>query len=528
MDMPVARTIPKLLDELAAKSPDRDALIEGGQSFTFRTLRDRVLDLARSLAGLGVRKGDKVAILMGNRAEWVLMDLAILTLGAVMVGVNTWSTTRELEYVLAHSDTTVLITADRFLKADYLAQLDELRPWSETLPRLRHVIVVGGEGSGRRLDAIPFETFAASGRNVPIEEIRERAALVLPEDLAYILYTSGSTSRPKGVMLLHSPLVANLWNIGERLGIDETDRLWLAVSLFWGLGCANALFAALTHGACVVLQESFDPGEALRLIETQRCSVLYGTPNMVQALLDHPDFATRDVTSLRKGATIGTPAQMRRVMHDLVPQACQIFGLTETYGNCAVGDWREPDDVRAAAVGCALPGTEFRIVDPDTGTTLPPDSTGELRVKGYVTPGYYKDPERTAASFDADGFFMTGDLCVIGADGRLAFRNRIKEMLKTGGINVAPAEVEDILNQHEAVEQAYVVGLPDALRDEIVAAVVVLKPGAEAAAADLLAHCRRELAAYKVPRRLEIVSSIDLPLTVTGKIKKNSLHALFT
>ena len=523
MAMPAARTIPQLIDELAARFPDRDALIDGGRRFTFATMRDRVEDIARGLVALGVGRGDKVAILMGNRAEWVLTDLAILSLGAVMVGVNTWSTTRELDYVLNQSDTCVLVTGDRFLKSDYLAQLDELRPWSATLPQLRHVVVVGG---GTRPDMIGFDAMVAAGAAVPREEVRTRAAAVLPEDLAYLLYTSGSTARPKGVMLLQRPLIENLYGIGARLGIDETDRLWLVISLFWGLGCSNALFAAFTHGACVVLQESFEPAAALRIMEAERCTVFYGTGNIVQALLEHPDFAARDLSALRKGATIGTPDQMRRVMRDLLPQACQIFGLTETYGNCAVGDWRDPDEVRATAVGRVLPGSAFRIVDVETGDVRE-SGTGELRVKGHVTPGYYKDPERTAEAFDAEGWFRTGDLSHIDEDGRLHFRTRLKEMLKTGGINVSPAEVQDVLLQHPAVEQAHVVGLPDEARGEIVAAVIVLKRGAPADEAGLAAHCREALAAYKVPRRFRIVESTELPLTVTGKLQRNRLHMLF-
>jgi fatty-acyl-CoA synthase len=522
MGMPVGRTIPAFLDEFAAKFPDKQALVDGDRSFSFRTLSDRVQHLACSLLALGVKKGDKVAILMGNRAEWILMDFAVTTIGAVMVGVNTWSTTRELEYVLSHSDTTVLITVDRFLRSNFLAQLDELRPWSKTLPLLRHIIVVGDDS---RPDMKSFAAFDAMGAGVSPDAIR--ATDVVPEDLAYILYTSGSTARPKGVMILHRGLIENLYNIGERLGFDQNDRLWLAISLFWGLGCENALFAALTHGSCVVLQEPFDAGEALRIMEKERCTALYATPNMIQALIEHPDFARRDIATMRKGATIGAPDQMLRVMRDLIPHACQIFGLTETYGNCAVGDWRDPDDLRARTTGRVMPGTEFRIVDPQTEAVLTNGLTGELRVKGYVTPGYYKDPERTADSFDADGFFRTGDYCQIDADGNLTFRGRLKEMLKTGGINVTPMEVEEILMLHPGVDQAHVIGLPDTERDEIVAAVVVRRPGAGVSEQELLAHCRKEMAVYKVPRRLIFVDTTDLPLTVTGKLQKNRLNTLF-
>jgi fatty-acyl-CoA synthase len=524
MDMPAARTIPALLDELAERYPEREAVVDRDRHFTFRALRDQAVELARDLIALGVQPTDKVAILMGNRAEWLLMDFAITMIGGILVAVNTWSTARELAYVLSHSDATVLVTVDRYLKADYLVMLDELRPWPAGMPLLRQVIVMGADS---RPDMLQFDRFAGSGRAVSVEDVRARAAAVRPEDVAYILYTSGSTSRPKGVLIQHRGLIENMWGIGERLGLDADDRLWLAVSLFWGLGCENALFAMMTHGGCVVLQESFDASEALRLIEAERCSVLYGTPNMVQALMEHADAARYDLSTLRKGATIGTPEQMRRVMRNLLPGACQIYGLTETYGNCAVADVRGPREERATTCGRALPGNEIRIVDCETGTVLPAGSTGEIRVKGYVTIGYYKDPERTAASFDADGFFMTGDLGLIDADGNVSFRGRIKEMLKTGGINVAPAEIEDILQQHEAVEQAYVVGLPDPVRDEIVAAVVVLKLDATAEVADMLLHCRRQMAAYKVPRRLRIVSAAELPLTVTGKVQKNRLGKLF-
>jgi fatty-acyl-CoA synthase len=524
MEAPSAKTIPALLDELVLRYPDRDALVDGDRRFTYRELRDRAHDLARDLVALGVQPGDKVAILMGNRAEWLLMDFAIQLAGAVMVGINTWATARELEFLLGHSDSTVLITADRFLKSDFLGLLDELRPWSTRLPKLRHVIVVG---TGTRPDTIPFAHFAGSGEAIPAAEIIARAAAVQPDDIAYILYTSGSTSRPKGVTLVHRGLIENMWGIGERLGLNDSDRLWLGISLFWGLGCENALFAALTHATCIVLQEYFEPSEALRLLEAERITTLYGTPNMVQALLEHPNFVRTNVTTVRKGATIGSPEQMRRVMHDLIPGACQIYGLTESYGNSAVGDHSQSATIRATTVGRPLPNTEIRLIDIETGTIVAPGAVGEIRIKGYVTPGYYNDPERTAAAFDENGFFITGDLGQFDEEGNLSFRGRIKEMLKTGGINVAPAEIEEILHLHPAVEQAHVFGLPDALRDEIVAAAIVLKPGSTADEAELLAHCRTHMAAYKIPRALRIVHSINLPLTVTGKLQKNRLSELF-
>ena len=518
--MPASRTIPDLIDELARRVPEREALVGSGQRYTYRELRAEVRRIARGLAALGVRRGDKVAILMGNRPEWLIADFAIALLGGVMVGVNTWATARELEYVLGHSDTRFLITVDRFLKYDYCALLKELEPHRARLPLLERIVGVG--------DKLPdgwlrYADLASLGAPVPEAAIDAAQRAVAPDDVVYLLYTSGSTSLPKGVQLQHYALIENMWQIGERQRVTEHDRLWLAVSLFWGLGCENALFNVLTHAGCVVLQEHFDAGEALALIERERCTLFYGTPNMAQALYEHPDRANRDLSSLRGGATIGTPEQIMRVVELGAREICNIYGLTETYGNCNVADAADPLEKRLASVGRPLGGVDQRIVEPDTGRVLPPGELGEIRVKGYVTCGYYKDPARTAESFDELGYFRTGDLGVVDADGNLHFRGRIKEMVKTGGINVAPVEVEEILLAHPSVHLAFVTGVPDPTRDEALAAVVVLKQGAVVSEADLLAHCREALAAYKIPRLVRFVTESALPLTTTGKVQKNRI-----
>ena len=296
-----------------------------------------------------------------------------------------------------------------------------------------------------------------------------------PDDVAYILYTSGTTSTPKGVQLQHRGLIENPWSIGERQHLGPDDRMWMGISLFWSFGCLNALLAVMTHGGCVVLQDQFDAGGALELIERERCTVYYGTPNIALALWEHPDRPRRDLSSLRTGAAIGPPPAMQMVMDLGAREICNVYGLTECYGNSHVTDAADSADVRLHSVGRPLPGMEIRIVDRDTRRPLPPGEVGEILIRGHLTPGYYKDPERNAAAFDAEGFFLSGDLGVVDGDGRLYFRGRIKEMVKTGGINVAPLEVEEVLLGHGSVEQAYVVGLPDPRREEILAAAVVLK-----------------------------------------------------
>jgi fatty-acyl-CoA synthase len=522
--MPTSRTVPGLIDDQAARFPAREALVGGDARYTYAQLRDEVRAFAKGLHALGLRKGDHVAILMGNRPEWIIADLAVCALGAVMVAVNTWVTARELRYVLAHSDAKLLIASDHFLKYDYFALLGELEPLSAALPRLARIVHVGERGYQ---DSLPFAQVYAHGRAVPDAEIDRAGRAVDPRDVCYLLYTSGSTSTPKGVQLQHYALIENMWHIGERMHVTEHDRLWLAVSLFWGLGCENALFNLLTHGGCVVLQEHFEAGEALRLIEAERCSVFYGTPNMAQAMAEHADRPVRDLSSLRSGGTVGTPEQIRRVAELGAREICNIYGLTETYGNCAVTDAAEPLEIRTTSVGRALPGVELRIVD-DAGRPLKAGEIGEIRVKGYVTVGYYKDENKNRAAFDRDGYFITGDLGMLDEEGRLYFRGRIKEMIKTGGINVAPVEVEETLMAHPAVKLACVTGVPDARRDEVIAALIVCEDGKSVAEADLLAHCRRALAAYKIPRLVKFVNEADLPLTVTGKLQKNRLAEFFT
>lgn len=522
--MPTARTLPALLAELAARFPDREALVGSGQRYTFRALHDEVRVIARGLAALGVRKGDKVAILMGNQPEWVIADFAICALGGVMVGVNTWASPRELEYVLHHSDASVLITTGRFLKYDYLAMLAGMTPRSERLPLLREIVLVGDVAAA---DCRPYDSLRTLAASVRLDSVQQAENSVRPDDLAYLLYTSGSTAHPKGVQLQHYALIENMWQIGERQHTTEHDRLWLAVSMFWGLACENALFNLYTHGGCVVLQEHFDPGEALALIERERCTMFYGTPNMGQALYEHPDRSRRDLRSLRGGATIGTPEQMMRVVELGARDVCNIYGLTETYGNCNVSDASDPLELRLRSVGRALEGVIQRIVDPDTGEERPIGAVGEIRVKGYVTNGYYKDPVRTAEAFDAQGFFKTGDLGFIEAGGHLHFRGRLKEMIKTGGINVAPVEVEEVLMQHPGVQLAFCTGVPDATRDEIVAVVIVPKPGAPLTESMVLAHCRALMASYKLPRLVRFANESELPLTTTGKLQKNKLAEVF-
>jgi len=458
-----------------------------------------------------------VALLMNNRPEWLLIDFAVTMLGATLVPISTWSRPRELEYVLNHCAASLLLTIPRFGGQDYVGALADLGgPGGPRLPHLARVVVVDREPSG-----LPtFDSLWPLGRDVSDAELDAARGLVGPDDVAYVLYTSGTTSTPKGVQLCHGGLIENPWNIGERQHLTAADRMWMGISLFWSFGCANALPAVMTHGGTIVLQEQMDPGGALALIERERCSVYYGTPNIAQALIEHPERPRRDLSSLRTGAAIGAPGAMQTVMDLGVREICNVYGLTECYGNCSVTDAHDPAEIRRTTVGYPLPGMEIRIVDRDSRRPLPDGEVGEILVRGHLTPGYYRDPERNAASFDAEGFLLTGDLGLVGDDGRLRFRGRIKEMVKTGGINVAPLEVEEVLLGDPAVEQAYVVGLPDPRLEEVLVAVVVPRPGQQVDPDALRVLCKGALAAYKVPRDLYVMTREALPVTGTGKVQK--------
>lgn len=522
--IPESKTIPALMDELARLYPAREAVVGSGQRLNYVDLQVKCREIARTLYRRNVRAGDKVAILMGNQPEWLTSALAVISLGAVVVALNTWATPAELEYLIAHSDATLVIATPRFLKADYGAMLRDFKPGSKRFPLLRGVIGVGSSLPPGWLPLLDGQTGDEASVDASIDAA---SRAVRPDDVALMLFTSGSTARPKGVLLQHRGLIENSWHTGERQRITENDRLWLAVSLFWGMATATAVWNLFAHGGCIVLQMYYDTGEALRLIEVERCTVFYGTPNIVQAMIEHPDRAKHDLSSLRTGGTSGTPDMMERVIALGVTEICNIYGLTETHGHTHMSDVDDSRDRRMRSIGRIMPGTQQKVVSPD-GAELPAGQVGELLIKGYITAGYYKQPELTAQCFDADRYFRTGDLVMLDEDGYLHFRGRLKELIKSGGINISPVEVEYILKLHPGVSAAMVVGAPDTTMGEVVAAVIIPKDGVSLTEAEIIDYCKPLMAAYKVPRLLRFAAEHDLPLTTTGKLQKNLIaHKFF-
>jgi fatty-acyl-CoA synthase len=529
---PASRTLGDLVDEMATVTPTAEAVVFRDERLDYAALKGRVDGFARALLAVGIRHGDRVAVLVTNRTEWIVAALAAAKIGAIVAAISTFSTPRELAWMLKHSGAVALVTLASFRGREFLDALRGLCPELDgsargalsaaRLPALRSVVVLDGRPSA---GVFSLPEFLAQGASVDAAILSAAQRAVAASDICYILYTSGSTAAPKGVTLAHGPLIANGFDIGERQHLRATDRLWLAVPLFWSFGSANALPAIMTHGGCIVLQESFEAGEALALIERERCSVYYGMGHMARALLEHEDHPRRRLGAMRTGLTIGPPEDIAMTIEALgAAELCNVYGSTETYGNCAVTDAKDPLPLRLHSQGQPLPGMTIRTVDLVTRRPLPIGEVGELAVRGYVTPGYFQAPELDAEAFDRGSYFLTGDLGSIEADGRVRFRGRLKEMIKTGGVNVAPLEVEQVLLQYPDTVQAHVVGVPDRSRGEIVAAVIELRAGAIPDTASILAFCRERLASYKVPVRLAIRSAAELPRTPTGKIHKPTLR----
>jgi fatty-acyl-CoA synthase len=525
---PASHTLGDLVDEMAARRPAAEAIVFRDVRLDYAALKARADAFARALLAVGVQHGDRVALLVTNRPEWIICSLAAAKIGAIVAAISTFSAPRELAWALEHCGAVAMITLEAFRGRRFLDALRVLCPElrdtqpgalkSARLPSLRTVMAVDDQAPA---GFFSLPEFLARGALVTPPSLAAAQRTVRPDDNCYILYTSGSTAAPKGVTLAHGGVIANGFDIGERMHLSAADRLWLSVPLFWSFGSANALPAALTHGSCIVLQESFEAAEALALIECERCSIYYGMPNMARALLEHPE---RRLGTMRTGLTIGPPEDIAMTIKALgAEELCNVYGSTETYGNCAVTDAHDPLPLRLYSQGLPLPGMRIRVLDLITRHPLPPGEIGQLAVSGCVTPGYFNAPELNAEAFDRDGYFLTGDLGSIDPDDRIRFRGRLKETIKTGGVNVAPLEVEQVLLQHPDGVQAYVVGVPDQTKGEIVAAAVELRAGAASGTASIIAFCRERLASYKVPIRLAFRTAAQLPRTPTGKIHKPTL-----
>jgi len=514
MRAPFSRTLFDLLDEQASRYPGRGAVICGDQALTYGDLAARARRAASILRDARVGRGDRVGLLINNRTEWLELAFGAWLLGAVVTPFSTWSTRQELEFLLADSGVCILVSLPGFAREDYAAILRDL-VGSGAAPALRTVMMLDG--------AAGFPDYAtARDAAAPLADLAPGDGASASDD-AIILYTSGSTSRPKAIALAHYLVIENGFNIGERQGLNPDDKVLLSPPLFWTYGGVNALPATFTHGATLVLQGRFDAGEALELIERHGCTSIYTLPGMTAAMIGHPDFRKERKRTLGKGMTIGSPQDVISAAEALgAAGMCNIYGSSETGGNCCVTHHDWPLDRRANCQGFPLPGVELRIVDEHTGAVHGPNEPGLVEVRGpYVMRGYTASSTvHNAAVFNTDGWFSSGDIGQLTEAGEFVFLGCSTEMIKRSGINVSPAEVEDVLLQCKDVAQAGVVGVASGKGEDIVA-FVVPHHGAAPTPADLAAHCHKVASSYKVPDRFEIVEA--LPTTVTGKLMRKEL-----
>jgi fatty-acyl-CoA synthase len=527
-----AVTLGDLLLRTAARHPGRDAVVFPSERLSYAELARRARELARGLVGLGVRPGDKVGVLMANSPDCVAIIYGIALAGATVVPINTRYRAVELPYVITNAELAAIVTSDRIDDhVDLLGLIQEALPGLAespdpgrlalaAAPLLRMVAVLGTRqspgtvGEARLLEAAATVTEA---------DLDHRRAGVAVRGTALVLYTSGTTAQPRGCVLTHEALVRCWTNVGRVFEIDSADRCWAPCPLFH-LGAVGPLLMCAAHGAAFVSDTFFEATSALGLLERERPTILYPAyPPITQAVLTHPAFAGTDVSAARGMLNVGPPELLRQMQRAL-PHVIQLslYGLTEGGGAITYNRLDDDLDVRVETCGTALPGAEVRIVDPGTGADRGPDQEGEIVIRGVsVCEGYYRDPEKTARQFDGDGWFHTGDRGSLDEAGRLRFLGRLKDMLKVGGENVAPAEIEAHLGLHPAVKLVQVVGVPDERLEEVPAAFVELKPGRTATAEDLLEHCRGQIARFKVPHHIRFVS--QWPMSAT-KVQKEPLR----
>jgi fatty-acyl-CoA synthase len=521
-----------LADDMAARLPDREGLVFGAARYTFRQMAARIDEAARRLIAAGVRHGEHVALWLNNSDDWIFIAFAVQKIGAVLVPINNRFRSRDLAYVLAQSDSGVLITHDRSGPIDYAGMVREavaLPASGDTVqdpqyPLLRRVILLGEEPQPGTVD---WSGLADPARHVSADHLAARARGVDPSATAFIMYTSGTTGFPKGVVRTHE-LIRNTEERAYRMAITHNDTILNYLPLFHAFGLSEGAWMSMVTGARQIVTRGFDAQESLDLIEKERVTIVHGFEAHMKGLTEAQEARPRNLSSLRVGifaaGMLSATPVVRRGMRALAPlKNLSGFGMTEVWLGVSLSSLDDDEVHRSEASGFPGLGYELRIVDGASGDVLGAGVPGELQVRGRaVMKEYYKKPAETAAAFTADGWFRTGDTAVWLPDGCIRFLGRYKDMLKVGGENVDPMETEGLLLEHPAVQQVAVVGLPDERLGEVAVAYVECKAGAAIDADGVVSHCRGKIASFKLPRHVVFLDAF--PMTESGKIKKAELR----
>ncbi|WOV87159.1 AMP-binding protein [Sporosarcina oncorhynchi] len=531
-------TVGEVLKSWAAKIPEHEAYVypELGLRRTYEKFDQETDDLAKAFIGMGIQKGENVAIWSDNKPQWLLSQFATGKMGAVLVTVNTSYQAKELEYLLKQSEATTLILDERFKKTCYIDIIRSICPELEqtedgvvssgSLPNLKRIILM----SDRQEKGIyKWSEFLAHATGITDEDLRERQQTMTPDDVINIQYTSGTTGFPKGVMLTHRNIVNNGKIIGDYMKLTSEDRVCIPVPFFHCFGCVLGNMAAVTHGSTMVIIEQFDPVKVLNAVQEEKCTALHGVPTMFIAELDHPDFTKYDTSTLRTGIMAGSTCPievMKKVISDMGASEITIcYGQTESSPVITQTQTDNPIEKRVSTVGKPHPHVEVKIIDPATGVELPVGSPGELCTRGYhVMKGYYNDAVATREAIDEEGWLHTGDIAVMDEEGYIDITGRIKDVIIRGGENIYPREVEEFLYTHPGISDVQIVGVPDPKYGEELMAWIIPKQNANLNEEKVRAFCQGNISHHKIPKYIHFTDAY--PMTASGKIQKFKLREL--
>lgn len=527
-------TLGDLLLRAADKWPDNEVLVFPGERVTYAQLAERAQYKARALMGMGVKTGDHVGILSPNLIEMAELLFAIALNNAVAVLINARYKISELAYVIENADLKILFSTNRivdyvnFVELLYgaLPGLKEVKdPFSidlDSAPMLRSIVMMEDSEEPGLVSSNQFEAYA---EKVTFNQMWQRRSRVTLNSPCIMMYTSGTTSNPKGCRLSNEAIVRNAKEISIRFRMTPEDRQWDPLPMFH-MSSIMPLLATIWTGGSFLSDTHFDADNALQMIEDEKPTILFvAFPTIMSAIVCHPRFDAKKMEHVRLINNVAPPDQLRKNM-TLIPHAIHIsaYGLTEVAGICCFGDTDENDETRATTSGKPFPGIRTRVVDPDTGVEVMPGGRGEMTIKGYsLFEGYYKSPEKTTETFDEQGWFHTGDLCAIDQEGRVSYHGRIKDMFKVGGENVAAVEIESFLCNHPAIQLVQVVCVPDVKLVEVAAAFIQLKPGTTCTEQEIIAFCDGKIATFKIPRYIRFIE--NWPMSAT-KIQKYKLREL--
>ncbi len=529
-------TIGENLDRIAALYPETEALVDPERNFrvTYQEFNELCRTVAKGFMAMGIKRGDHLAIWATNYPEWVLTQFATAKMGAVMITVNTNYKIFELEFILGQSDAQTLIMNRGFKDSDYVKIINELCPELATdkpgeleaqrLPYLKNLIYLDDDTPAGMFN---WKYLYELAEQVSDEELDARQASLDKDDVINMQYTSGTTGFPKGVMLTHYNVLNNGKSIGDNMKLTEKDRVLIHVPLFHCFGCVLGTMACVTHGSTMVLRNHFNPIKAMEIIQSEKCTGMHGVPTMFISILENENFSKYDFSSLRTGIMAGSPCPVKTMqqtidklgMHDVTI----VYGQTEASPGCTMTTVDDSIEHRVNTVGRVLPHIEAKIVDPETGEDLPPNTNGEFVVRGYnIMKGYYKLPEATAQVIDEDGWLHTGDIASMDEDGYYKITGRIKDMIIRGGENIYPKEIEECLRTNEAVSDVQVIGVPSKVYGEEIMACVILKDNYPQTEEDIKQFVLDRMARHKVPKYVWIMD--EFPMTASGKIKKFELQ----